>query len=82
MCSMRETFHALLPLVCHVVPLSDGKCHLTIPVKGRCVREALPHASIIGVFKYGKNNSTTMKHIYNESDNLNESCDVALGSAN
>ena len=41
-----------------------------------------PHAFNIGVFKYGKSDSTTIKHIYNESDNLNDSCDVALGSAN
>ena len=66
MCSKREPFHALLPLLRHVVPLNDGNCHLTIPVvKGRCAREALPH-------------HTTIKHIYNESENLNGSCDVVL----
>ena len=36
----------------------------------------------IGVFKYGKGNSTTIKHIYNESENLNESCDVAFDCNN
>ena len=44
MCSNREPFHALLPLLCHVVPLNDGNCRLTMPVgKGRCARDALPH---------------------------------------
>ena len=71
MCSKRGPFHALLPLLRHVVPLNDGNCRLTIPVvKGRCAREALPHAFNIGVFKYGKSNPTTIKHIYNESTNL------------
>ena len=64
MCSKREPFNALLPLLRHVVPLDDGNCRLTIPVvKGRCAREALPHAFNIGVFKYGKRNPTTIKHI-------------------
>ena len=81
MCSKRELFHELLPLLRHVVPLNDGNCRLTIPVvKGCCAREALSHAFDIGVFKYGKSNPTTIKHIYNESHNLNESCDVALDS--
>ena len=39
--------------------------HRISVVKGCCVREALPHPFNMGVFKYGKNNSTTMKHIYN-----------------
>ena len=83
MCSKREPFHALLPLLRHVVPLNDGNCRLTIPVvKGRCAREALPHAFNIGVFKYGKRNPTTIKHIYNESENFNGSCDVAFDSNN
>ena len=80
MWSKREPFHALLPLLRHVVFLNDGKCCLTIPiVKGRCAREALPHAFNIGVFKYGKSNPSTIKHIYNES-NLNEICDAAFDS--
>ena len=71
------------PIVRHVVPLNDGNCHLTIPVaKGRCAREALPHIFDIGVFKYGKSNHTTIKNIYNESENLNGSCDVAFDSNN
>ena len=71
------------PLLRHMVPLNDGNCHLTLPVvKGRYAREALPHAFNIGVFKYGKSNSTTIKHIYNESENFNESCDVAFNSNN
>ena len=49
MCSKREPFHALLPLLRHVVPLNDWNCRLIIPVvKGRCAREALPHAFNIG----------------------------------
>ena len=82
MCSKREPFHMLLPLLRHVVPLNNGNCHLTIPVKGRCAREALPHAFDIGVFKYSKSNPTTIKHIYNEFENLNESSDVAFHSNN
>ena len=73
--------HALLPLLRHVVPINVEYCRRTIPVvKGRCAREALPHAFDIGVFKYGKSNHTTIKHIYSESENLNESCDVAFDS--
>ena len=48
-------------LLRHVVPLNDENCRLT--VKGRCVCEALPHAFDIGVFKYGKSNPTTIKHM-------------------
>ena len=83
MCSKQEPFHALPPLLRHVVPLNDGNCRLTIPVvKGRCARDALPHAFDIGVFKYSKSNPSTIKHINNESKNLNESCDVAFDSNN
>ena len=83
MCSKREPFLALLPLLRHVVPLNDGNCRLTIPVvKGRCAREALSHAFDIGMFKYGKSNPTPIKHMYNESENLNESCDIAFDSNN
>ena len=71
MCSKREPFHALLPLLRYVVPLN---------VKGRCARETLTHAVNIGMFRYGKSNPTTIKHIYNEFENLNESCDFALDS--
>ena len=71
------------PIVTSRGPLNDGNCRLTTPVvKGRCAREALPHACNIGVFKYGKSNPTTMKHIYNESENLNESYDIAFDSNN
>ena len=70
MCSKQEPFHALLPFLRHVVAFNDGICPLTIPVvKGHCDHEALPHAFNIGVFKYGKSNPTTIKHIYNESEN-------------
>ena len=80
MCSKREPFHALFPLLRHVVPHIDGDCGLTIRVvKGHSAREALLHAFTIGLFKYGKSNSTTMKHIDNESEDVNESCAVAFG---
>ena len=62
---------------------NDGNCRLTIPVvEGRCAREVLPRAFNIGVFKYGKSNPNTIKHIYNESENLKEGCDVAFDSNN
>ena len=64
----------LLPLLRHVVPLNDGNC--TLP------REALPHAFDISVFEYGKSSPTTIKHIYIESEKLNESCDVAFDNNN
>ena len=74
MCSKQEPFQTPLPLLRHTVPLNDRNCRLTIPVvKGRCAREALLHASDIGVFEYGKSNPTTIKDIYNESENLLES---------
>ena len=83
MCSKREPFYVLLPSLRHIVPLNDGNCRLTIPVvKGRCAREALPDALFVGVFEYGKGNPTIIKHIYNESENFNESCDVAFDSNN
>ena len=81
MCSKREPFHALLPLLLHVVPFNDGNCRLTIPVvKGRCARDALPHALHIGVFKFVKTISTAMKHIYKESANIIEDCNVAFAT--
>ena len=83
MCSKREPLHVLLPLLPHVVPLNDGNYRLTIPVvKGRCAREALPHAFNIGVVKYGESKPTIIKYIDNESENFNESCDVAFDSNN
>ena len=60
-------------------PLNDGNCRLIIPiVNGRYAREALPHAFNIGGFEYGKSNHTKIKHIYNEFETLNESCDVVF----
>ena len=79
MCSKREPFHAILPLLRHVVPLNDGNCRLTIPVvKERCARDALPHAFHIGVFKFVKTISTAITHIYKESANIIEDCNVAF----
>ena len=44
---------------------------------------AVPHATPIdiGVFKSIENNSTTTKHIYNESANILEGCNVAFGAS-
>ena len=70
-CSKREPFRVLRPLLRHVVPLNDGNCRLTIPVgKGRCARDALPHAFHIGVFKFVFTISTTIKHIDNGSESV------------
>ena len=52
----------------HVVPLHDGNCRLTRDaVKGRAARDSLPNIFDISMFKSGKKNSTTIKHIYNET---------------
>ena len=61
----------LLPFLHHVVALNDGNCDLTIPViKGSCIRDALPHAFHIGVFKFDKTISTAIKHIFKECANI------------
>ena len=79
MCLKWEPFHAPLPLLRHVVPLNDRNCRLTIPVvKGRCARDALPHTFHFGVFKFVKTISTAIKHIYKESENIIEDCNVAF----
>ena len=78
MCSKRESVHELFPLLRHVVPLNDGNCRLTIPVlKGLYARDALPRAFHIGVFKFVKTISTAIKHVYKESLNVIEDCNVA-----
>ena len=46
--------------------------------KGCSTRDALPHTFDIGVFKSVKRNSATIKHIYNESANIIEGCNVAF----
>ena len=38
-------------------------------LKRRCARDTLPHTYDIGMFQCSKNNSTTIKHIYDESGN-------------
>ena len=74
-----SAIHMLLPLLCHLVPLKDWNCRLTIPVvKECCAHNALPHAFHIGVFKFVKMISTTFKHIYKESANIIEGCNVAF----
>ena len=43
----------------------------------------LPHTFYTGMLElntFGKNKFTTVKHIYNESVNLNDSCNVAFDS--
>ena len=83
MCSKREPFDALLPLLRHVVPLNDGNCRLTIPVvKGRCAPDTLPHAFHIGVFEFVQTISTAIKHIYKESANIIADCNVAFDTNN
>ena len=61
-------------------PFNDGNCRLTIPVvKGRCARDVLScHIFHIGVLKFVKTISTTIKHIYTESANIIEGCNVAF----
>ena len=67
-----------LPLFRHVVHLNNGKCRLTMStVKGRCARDVLPRTFNIAVFKSVKTNPATITHIYNESANTIEGCDVA-----
>ena len=81
-CSTLEPFRVLPPLLRHVVPLNDGNCCLRMPVvKRRCARDALPHTSNIDRFKSFKNNSTTFKHIYNESAKIIEGCNVAFDTS-
>ena len=60
-----------------MVPLNDGNCRLTMAVvKGCCACDMLLHTFDISVFEFGKNNSATIKRIYNESTNLIERYDV------
>ena len=52
---------------------NDGNCRLTMPgVKGRCARDVL----LTPLISAGLNNSTTIKHIYNEFVNIIEGCDA------
>ena len=70
----NENRFACYSLLRHVVPLNDGNCLLTIPVvKGRFARGALPHA-----FHIVKTIFTKIKHIYKESANIIEGCNVAF----
>ena len=43
-----------------------------------CACDTLPHSFNIDVFETVKNNSTTIEHIYNESVNFIDNCDVAF----
>ena len=77
-----ESFRVLLPLLRHVMPLNGGTCRLTMLVgKGRCAHDVLPHTFNIGVFRSVKNNSATIKHIYNEYGNIIKGCNVAFGAS-
>ena len=83
MCSKREPFHALLPLLRHVVLLNDGNCRLTMPVgKGRCARDALPHAFHIGVFEFVFYDFDRNKTYLHESAYIIEGCDVVCHAVN
>ena len=67
----------LPPLLRHVMPLNHRNCRLTMPLgKECCAHDALPHTFDIGVFETIKTNSTTIKHIDNESANIIEGCNV------
>ena len=74
--------HDHTELLRHVVPLNDGNCRLTILVvnKGRCARDPPPDAFHIGVFEYVKTIYNTIKHIFKESANINEGCNVVFDS--
>ena len=75
----ESLFCMLTPLLCHVVPLNHWNCRLTMRVgKECCARDALPYTFDISVFKTIKTNSTTIRHIYNESANITEGCNVAF----
>ena len=68
---MWESLCVLLPLLHHVVPLKNSNCRLTTAVvKGRYAPDAQTCTFNIDVFKLGKKNYITVKHIYNESANL------------
>ena len=70
-CSKLVLFGMLLPLFHHVVVLKDSNCHFTMPtVMGRWAHYVLLHTFNIRVFKCSKNNSSTMEHICNESENV------------
>ena len=60
----------LFQFLCHVMPLNDRNCCLTVPIVEGCrALDALLETSRIWVFKCSKSNSNTMKHAYNESVN-------------
>ena len=73
-CLKWELFHMLLPLLRHMVLFNHRNCHLSKPViKGTFAHDPLLQTFDIGMFKWGKSNSTTIKHIYNESADFIES---------
>ena len=83
LCTKREPFRVLLPLLRHVLPLNHENCHLAMPVgKGRCASDALTHTFNSGVFKSVENNSIIIKYIYNESGNTIEGCNVVFDASN
>ena len=67
----------LFPLLRNMVTLNDRNYRLIVHVfKGHFAHDPLLH-----IFnKSGKKNPTTIKHIYNESMNLIDSCDVAFNT--
>ena len=47
-------------------------------MKGHCACDMLHQTFNISKLKCGENNSTTIKHIYNKSASLIDSCDVVF----
>ena len=65
----------------HTVPLNHGNCGFTVPVRqGSCVRDPLLFTFNTGVFESGKNNTITIRHIYDEFAGLIEDHNVASGT--
>ena len=61
-CPKQEPFPLLIQLLCHMVLLDDGNCHLTMPViKGHYTWDALPHTFNNGMVKSFKKNLAKLK---------------------
>ena len=68
----------LLPLLHHMALLNNGNCRLTMPVIKGCFANGVLLHNLIDNFKSNTKISTTIKHIYNESANIFEGCNVAF----
>ena len=65
--------------------MSRGALELSLhipTIKGRCARDTLHHTFNTSILKWSENNSTTIKHIYNESENETDSYDIDFDSNN